>query len=83
VLDDLFVDAKIDHYPQVEKLPPDKTEARSAINDAVERCIAAIRQRLSETLRYDVGSLYRRGLITLSELDDGNLEILRRHMFLG
>ena len=32
VLDELFVDAKIDHYSQVEKLPPDKTEARSAIN---------------------------------------------------
>ena len=44
------LDAKIDHYSQVQKLPPDKTEARSAINDAVQRCIAAIRQRLSETL---------------------------------
>ena len=32
VLDELFVDAKIDHYSQVQKLPPDKTEARSAIN---------------------------------------------------
>jgi hypothetical protein len=32
VLDDLFVDAKIDHYSQVQKLPPDKTEARSSIN---------------------------------------------------
>ena len=31
VLDELFVDAKIDHYSQVQKLPPDKTEARSAI----------------------------------------------------
>jgi hypothetical protein len=50
VLDELFVDAKIDHYSQVQKLPPDKTEARSAINDAAQRCIAAIRQRLSETL---------------------------------
>jgi hypothetical protein len=32
VLDELFVDARIDHYSQVQKLPPDKTEARSAIN---------------------------------------------------
>ena len=38
------LDAKLDHYSQVQKLPPDKTEARSAINDAIQRCIAAIRQ---------------------------------------
>ena len=30
------LDAKIDHYSQVQKLPPDKTEARSAISDAVK-----------------------------------------------
>ena len=30
--DELFVDAKIDHYSRVQKLPPAKTEARSAIN---------------------------------------------------
>jgi hypothetical protein len=49
-LDELFVDAKIDQQLEPLKAPIAKREARKAIDEAAQRCIAAIKQRLSETL---------------------------------
>jgi hypothetical protein len=49
-LDELFVDAKMDVSLEGPKTPPAKSAARKAIDQAAQRCVAAIRTRLSEVL---------------------------------
>jgi hypothetical protein len=49
-LDEVFVDAKIDHTPGVTDTPSTRTAQREAIGQAKQKCVAAVRKRLSEVL---------------------------------
>ena len=49
-LDEVFVDAKMDHSPGVPDMPSTKTAQREAIGQAKQKCAAAIKTRLSEVL---------------------------------